>query len=135
MLKITIQRIKKKGSDSMQKKIWQRRTLKYGLIGLTLYLIYIAAFGLIPYAFFPDVNQQFKNNFEPATFYGTDVSSVDRAGIMEMGEVGLEARIGIIHSARSSLDVSYYSTHWATVPKSSSVLYSMPRTGESKSAF
>jgi len=96
----------------MKKKTWQRRTLKYGLIGLTLYLIYVAAFGLIPYAFFPEVNQQFKNSFEPTAFYGTEVPSVDRAGIMEMGEAGLEARIGIIHSARSSLDVSYYSTHW-----------------------
>jgi len=96
----------------MKKKTWQRRTLKYGLIGLTLYLFYIAAFGLIPYAFFPEVNQQFKDSFDPASFYGSEVPSVDRAGIMEMGEAGLEARVGMIHAARSSLDVSYYSIHW-----------------------
>lgn len=96
----------------MKKKTWQRRTLKYGLIGLALYLFYIAAFGLIPYASFSEVNQQFKDSFDPTSFYGSEVPSVDRAGIMEMGEAGLEARIGMIHAAQSSLDVSYYSTHW-----------------------
>lgn len=96
----------------MRKKTWKQVALRYGMTGLAVYFIYIIVLGILPYAFYPKVSQQFKESFNPKAFYGTDKPSVDRAGIMEMGEMGLEARLAMIHSAESSLDISYYSAHW-----------------------
>ncbi|MGZ9583285.1 phospholipase D-like domain-containing protein [Paenibacillus marinisediminis] len=77
-----------------------------------VYMLYVLAFGILPYASYLDVNDEFSQSTNVEQFYGTDQPSVDRAGIVEDGKDGFDARLRLIDSAKDTIEISCYATHW-----------------------
>ena len=61
--------------------------LKWALL---LYLLYLAAGALLPFVHTKKTGEEFKNNFEPASFY-SETESVDRARVVETSMDALES--------------------------------------------
>ena len=78
--------------------------LKWALL---LYLLYLAAGALLPFVHTKKTGEEFKNNFEPASFY-SETESVDRARVVETSMDALESRVLMIHQAEKRIVLSTF---------------------------
>ena len=74
---------------------------------LLLYLLYLAAGALLPFVHTKKTGEEFKNNFEPASFY-SETESVDRARVVETSMDALESRVLMIHQAEKRIVLSTF---------------------------
>lgn len=92
---------------------WKQAIIVLLLI-LAAYLIYVAAFGILPYASSPKDDEQLAQNMKVQDYYGNEQYGVDRVALIEASREGMDMRLQLIHSAKKTLSISYYATHWGT---------------------
>lgn len=83
------------------KKSWQ--VLKWGLVGIGGYLIYVIATAVIPFAWFMASNEA-DTSVEPEYIEETN----ERVALMEYGPDSWSARVNMIEAAEETLDISYF---------------------------
>lgn len=98
--------------------------LKWALL---LYLLYLAAGALLPFVHTKKTGEEFKNNFEPASFY-SETESVDRARVVETSMDALESRVLMIHQAEKRIVLSTLISGTAPAAGISSLPCWRPRT-------
>lgn len=72
-----------------------------------LLVIYVAAGALLPFVHTKRAGEEFKREFQPASFY-SDTESVDRARVVETSMDALESRILMIHQAKERIVLSTF---------------------------
>lgn len=97
-----------------KRKHWFK--VRYLLILLAGFLLYILIGAVIPYLFQPDVSEKTKNEFKKKDFYRTS-GGAEKAGIIADNEEALEKRIRLIEEAESSLILSSFEIHSDTSGK------------------
>lgn len=80
----------------------KRRIIKFIKWFLLLFLIYVTGGALLPFAHTKEVSSQFKQDFDPQSFYSAK-DGVDRARIVETSMDALECRIQMIHQAKKRI--------------------------------
>ncbi len=63
--------------------------------------------GLLPFVHTKKTGEEFKNNFEPASFY-SETESADRARVVETSMDALESRVLMIHQAEKRIVLSTF---------------------------
>lgn len=82
---------------------------------LLAYVIYAISSGFLFFAVQERSAAEFLRNSDPERFFGpTDAEGIDRAAMIENGEDAIRARLQLIHSAETSIDVSYHTLHAGT---------------------
>lgn len=74
---------------------------------LLLFILYIAAGALLPFAHPGRVSDGFQQAFQPESFY-SDTAGPDRARVVETSQDALDSRIQMIHQARERIILSTF---------------------------
>lgn len=97
---------------SSRYRIKLKQGILFLLLLLTLYILYMIVFGVIPYLSPSEGDKQSIQLGQVEEYYGNQEPSVDRAALIEASREGMDTRLHLIHSAAHTLSISYYATHW-----------------------
>lgn len=82
--------------------------VKWFLIGLGSFLIYILVGGVVPFIHQKDVSAEYKASYSSDTYY-KDTTGVDRAALVETSTEAMDIRLHMINSAKEKILFSTFS--------------------------
>ncbi len=78
------------------------------LLVILVYLVYVIICATLPFMGSPDVNQEYKNNFNINSFF-SDTVGIDRATVVETSQDALDVRLHMIEQADEEIAISSFS--------------------------
>ena len=87
-----------------------KRIIKYLLLTLAVYLVYMVCTALLPYVRQKAVPESFASSVSASSFYGDGIC-IDRVALVEEPQESLGARIKLLDEAQHTIDLSYYAMH------------------------